>query len=206
MPKQTEDALKTYRSKRHFKRTPEPVGIKAAAGPEPIFVIQKHQATTLHYDFRLQIGDVLKSWAVPKGPSTDPGVKRLAVPTEDHPLEYADFEGVIPEGEYGGGTVLIWDKGTFTNLKVVRGKAIPLEEGFEQGHLLFWLEGKKLRGGYALIRTGRYGNTGKAWLLVKKRDREADPTKDPVLTQPESALSGRTLDEVAGQEHLPKRS
>ncbi len=206
MPKQGDDSLKTYRSKRRFTRTPEPVGKKQAVSPEPIFVIQKHHATTLHYDFRLQIGDVLKSWAVPKGPSADPGVKRLAVPTEDHPLEYADFEGIIPEGEYGGGTVIVWDKGTFHNLKVERGVPVPLEEGFEQGHLLFWLEGKKLRGGYALIRTGRYGNTGKAWLLVKKRDSEADSSRDPVRTQPESALTGRTLEEVAGQEPLPDGS
>jgi DNA ligase D-like protein (predicted 3'-phosphoesterase) len=203
MPEPKGDSLKTYRARRRFARTPEPVGDRKAVGPKPIFVIQKHDATSLHYDFRLQIGDVLKSWAVPKGPSTDPSVKRLAMPTEDHPLEYADFEGVIPEGEYGGGTVIVWDKGTFRNLKEDGGRPVPLDKAFEQGHLIVWLEGKKLRGGYALIRTGGFGRSRQAWLLIKKRDREADASRYPVHSQPESALTGRTIEEVAGQARPP---
>lgn len=181
-----EERLRAYRGKRDFGRTPEPSGGLKQHSKKPIFVIQKHAASTLHYDFRLEIGRVLKSWAVPKGPSTDPGVKRLAVPTEDHPTEYAYFEGVIPAGQYGAGTVQVWDIGTYRNLK-----EIPLERAFEEGHITFWLEGKKLRGGYALMRTGR------GWLLVKMNDDYADADRDPVSAQPESALTGRTIEEVA---------
>lgn len=163
------DSLKAYREKRNFEQTPEPSGEKTpAADKKPIFVIQKHQARTLHYDFRLEAGGVLKSWAVPKGPSTDPSVKRLAVPTEDHPLEYAGFEGAIPPGQYGAGKVEIWDSGTYRNLKFRDGREIPPEQAIEEGHITFWLEGKKLKGGYALTRTGR--GKEERWLLVKMRD------------------------------------
>jgi DNA ligase D-like protein (predicted 3'-phosphoesterase) len=158
-------------------------------------VIQKHDATNLHYDFRLEVDGVLKSWAVPKGPSTDPRVKRLAIPTEDHPLEYADFEGAIPEDEYGGGTVLVWDKGPYRNLKKDDdGNEVPMAESVDKGHLTVWLEGKKLTGGYALIRTGR--GDDRRWLLVKMKDDEADARRNPVSTEPRSVLSGRTLDEI----------
>ncbi len=158
-------------------------------------MVQKHDASRLHYDFRLEVDGVLKSWAVPKGPSTDPQEKRLAVPTEDHPLEYAAFEGVIPAGEYGAGTVLVWDKGVFRNLTEKKGRPLPLAEALEHGHLKVWLEGVRLRGGYALTRF----KTGKdeAWLLVKMEDEEADPSRDPVSTEPASVLSGRTLEEIA---------
>jgi DNA ligase D-like protein (predicted 3'-phosphoesterase) len=157
-------------------------------------VIQKHDASTLHYDFRLEAGGVLKSWAVPKGPSTDPRDKRLAMRTEDHPIEYARFEGVIPEG-YGAGTVLVWDTGHYRNLTERDGEEVPIEEALENGHATFWLEGKKLKGGYALTRieTGK----GEKWLLVKMDDEGADRRRKPVSSQPESVLTGRTIEEIA---------
>ena len=161
-----------------------------AARPEPRFVIQKHDASSLHYDFRLEAGGVLKSWAVPKGPSTDPREKRLAMPTEDHPLGYADFEGVIPEGEYGAGTVIVWDCGSYRSL----GEE-PIEEALERGHAAVWLEGEKLRGGYALTRIGK--GKRERWLLVKMNDEAADRRRNPVSSQPESVLSGKTVDEIA---------
>jgi DNA ligase D-like protein (predicted 3'-phosphoesterase) len=193
-----QEQLKAYREKRRFELTPEPSGEKGRpAGRQPVFVIQKHKASTLHYDFRLEAGGVLKSWAVPKGPSTDPRVKRLAVPTEDHPLEYAAFEGTIPEGEYGAGTVEVWDTGTYSNLKFEGGREIPPEQAIEKGHITFRLEGKKLKGGYALTRTGQGKN--ERWLLVKMADAEADAGHDPVNEQPDSALSGRSLEEIGNE-------
>lgn len=190
------DTLDEYREKRDFSRTPEPPGEREAAA-HPIFVIQKHRATTLHYDFRLEADGVLKSWAVPKGPSLDPKEKRLAVPTEDHPLDYAGFEGVIPEGSYGAGTVLVWDRGTYQNLTEKDGEKIGVAEALERGHVSFRLEGKKVRGGYALtrFRTGK----GEAWLLVKMDDAEADPARNPVATEPGSVVSGRTIEEIAAE-------
>jgi DNA ligase D-like protein (predicted 3'-phosphoesterase) len=192
----TKAGLKDYQEKRDFSRTPEPSGVGAKTSPGPIFVIQKHAASHLHYDFRLEVDGVLKSWAVPKGPSTDPKDKRLAVPTEDHPLEYADFEGVIPAGEYGGGAVLVWDTGPYRNLTEKKGAAIPMGQAVAHGHVKVWLEGKKLTGGYALTRF----RTGKdeSWLLVKADDEAADPSRNPVATEPRSVLSGRTLEEIAG--------
>jgi len=193
------DSLKRYRQKRDFRRTSEPKGSSARGGKRPIFVIQKHDASRLHYDFRLEVDGVLKSWAVPKGPSTDPRVKRLAVPTEDHPLEYADFEGVIPEEEYGGGTVMVWDTGPYRNLKTDDdGNEVPLSKSIDRGHLTVYLEGKKLRGGYALTRTGR--GDDRRWLLVKMRDEEADARRNPVSTQTKSVLTGRTLKQIRDDE------
>ncbi|MCM2464795.1 DNA polymerase ligase N-terminal domain-containing protein [Methanoculleus oceani] len=188
------DTLDEYREKRNFSRTPEPPGEREATS-HPIFVIQKHDATTLHYDFRLEADGVLKSWAVPKGPSLDPKEKRLAVPTEDHPLDYAGFEGVIPEGSYGAGTVLVWDRGTYRNLTEKEGRKIGVAEALGRGHVSFRLEGEKVRGGYALtrFRTGK----GEAWLLVKMDDAEADPGRNPVATEPRSVVSDRTLEEIA---------
>jgi len=165
----------------------------------PIFVIQKHDATTLHYDFRLEADGVLKSWAVPKGPSADPKEKRLAIPTEDHPLDYADFEGVIPEGRYGAGAVMVWDRGVYRNLTRKSGREIPVTRALEQGHVSFWLEGEKVRGGYALTRF-RTGEKGEAWLLVKKDDAEAAPGRDIVATETRSVVSGRTIEEIAAGE------
>ncbi|MFE9768219.1 DNA polymerase ligase N-terminal domain-containing protein [Streptomyces sp. NPDC005808] len=205
------DSLGTYRGKRDFERTTEPGGPKAshraeppdtAPGDEPRFVVQIHDASAMHFDFRLQVGDVLKSWSVPKGPSTDPGDKRLAVPTEDHPLEYENFEGVIPGGQYGGGTVIIWDHGTYRPLSHDRrGRPVPFDESLRRGHATFRLDGAKLRGAYALtrIREGTGEGKGEAWLLVKAKDERArnsaHVTPDPRRAR--SARSGRTLHQVA---------
>lgn len=193
-----EGSLEKYKSKRDFSKTPEPSGKSKGGEREPIFVIQKHDASNLHYDFRLEIGEVLKSWAVPKGPSTDPKVKRLAIMTEDHPLEYANFEGIIPEGEYGAGTVQVWDTGGFRNLKKKDGDTMPLEEALDQGQVEVWLEGQKIRGGYALIHTPRTGKDN--WLLIKMKDDEADARRNPVSTEPESVLTGRSLEEIKAEE------
>jgi len=190
----TRGSLKDYQEKRDFGITPEPAGGRGPSSQEPIFVIQKHAARHLHYDFRLEVDGVLKSWAIPKGPSTNPQDKRLAVPTEDHPLSYAGFEGVIPEGEYGGGTVLVWDTGIYRNLTEKKGEAIPMGQAVAHGHVKVWLEGSKLRGGYALTRF----RTGKdeSWLLVKADDEAADPRRNPVADEPQSVLTGRTIEEV----------
>ena len=189
MPGELED----YRRKRDFQKTPEPQGTTTVSDEKPIFVVQKHQATALHYDFRLEVGGVLKSWAVPKGPSMDPSIKRLAVPTEDHPREYANFEGRIPEGEYGGGAVIVWDRGTFEHLPE-RGESI--EEAVRNGHIIVRLHGKKLTGGFALIRAGKKGD--QRWLLIKMRDESANHSIDKRDIS-RSVLSGRTLEEVAKQ-------
>jgi DNA ligase D-like protein (predicted 3'-phosphoesterase) len=191
------DRLATYRKKRRFDRTPEPTGKKATGRRrrEPRFVIQKHDATSLHYDFRLEAEGVLKSWAVPKGPSTDPRDKRLAMPTEDHPLGYIDFEGVIPEGEYGAGPVIVWDRGTYRNLTIRDREEVPVEEAIDRGHVTFWLEGQKLRGAYALTRVSR--GERPRWLLVKMDDEGADRRRKPVNSQPESVLTGRRIEDVA---------
>lgn len=191
--------LKEYKDKRDFRKTSEPTSGEMRAGGEPIFVIQKHDARTLHYDLRLEVDGVLKSWAVPKGPSTDPRVKRLAVPTEDHPLDYAQFEGAIPEGEYGGGTVLVWDIGTYRNLREENPEheSVSMAQAYADGHIAIWLEGRKLEGGYALVRTGR--GEDKRWLLIKMKDEKADARRNPVTTQPASVLTGRTLQEIAAQ-------
>ncbi len=193
-----------YERKRDFRRTPEPKGDEVEfdwADERPIFVIQKHDASTLHYDFRIEVDGVLKSWAVPKGPSTDPREKRLAMPTEDHPLAYADFEGTIPEGEYGGGTVLIWDRGPYRNLKEIERdedddeEPMSVAEQIEDGHVTIWLEGEKISGGYALIRTG--GGDDERWLLIKMKDDRADARRNPTSTEPRSVKTGRTIEEIA---------
>ena len=162
----------------------------------PIFVVQKHAARTLHYDLRLEVGGVLKSWAVPKGPSTDPREKRLAVAVEDHALDYADFEGTIGESRYGAGAVIVWDTGPYRNRTERDGHAVAIERALADGHVVVELEGRKLRGRYALTRTGMDGERER-WILVKVRDEAADARRDPVATQPESVLSGRTIEDVA---------
>jgi bifunctional non-homologous end joining protein LigD len=187
-------SLEQYRKKRNFTETPEPVGRVGRAGCSRIFVVQKHEASRRHYDFRLEINGALVSWAVPKGPSMNPGDKRLAVMTEDHPLEYADFEGVIPDGQYGAGTVMVWDKGTYETQD-----GIPPDEQLARGKIDVVLHGKKLRGGFTLVRMGtRSTDRQKAnWLLIKHHDRDADPSWDIERTEfDRSVLTGRTLKEI----------
>ena len=190
-----------YQSKRDFTKTKEPKGSsKKRSADTPIFVIQKHDATNLHYDFRLEMDGTLKSWSVPKGPSTDPSVKRMAIPTEDHPLEYADFEGTIPKGQYGGGTVMIWDTGTFQNIKEdEEGNPIDLLQSYKMGTVEVALQGKKLSGGYALIKM-KSGKMKGNWLLIKKDDAQADARRNPVSTETKSAMTGRSLKEIAKEE------
>lgn len=188
--------LEQYRKKRRFGRTSEPSGRKRAGRGAARFVIQKHDASTLHYDFRLQVDDVLVSWAVPKGPSTDPRDKRLAVQTEDHPLEYADFEGVIPEGEYGAGAVLVWDQGDYQNLRADKseGGGMDMQASLDDGLVEVWLEGEKISGGYALKRIE--DGDKPQWLLIKMDDERADARRRPTSTQPLSVKSGRDLDDI----------
>jgi bifunctional non-homologous end joining protein LigD len=186
--------LEEYRRKRKFTETPEPVGRVRRGVRRRIFVVQKHDASRLHYDFRLAINGVLVSWAVPKGPSMNPADKRLAIRTEDHPLEYADFEGVIPEGQYGAGTVMVWDKGTY---EPKDGKS-P-DEQLRRAKIDVVLYGEKLRGGFTVIRTSPStdANASKRWLLIKHRDEYADPSWD--IESPEldrSVITGRTLKEI----------
>ena len=188
------DSLREYRTKRDFDRTPEPSGDSAASGAPPAdgwrFVVQRHRATRLHYDLRLEAAGVLLSWAVPKGPTLDPDVRRLAVHVEDHPLGYFDFEGVIPAGEYGGGDVIVWDWGTWS----ISGATDPLE-AVAAGDLHFDVTGEKLSGHFALVRRGPAG-TREQWLLIHKHDKSAVAGWDPE-EHPRSVKTGRTNDEVA---------
>lgn len=159
-------------------------------------MVQRHDASTLHFDFRLQVDDVLVSWSAPKGPSLDPRDKRLAVRTEDHPLDYAEFEGVISAGQYGAGTVVVWDTGTYRNLTERDGTQVPMSQAVADGHLVVWLHGEKLTGAYALTKAKLAGG-GQQWLLVKKDDEGADRRRKPAKTQPESVLTGRTNEDLA---------
>lgn len=195
------DSLDAYRRKRDFARTPEPGGKERGDDADrPIFVIQKHRASRLHYDLRIEIDGVLVSWAVPKGPSTDPRDKRLAVRVEDHPLDYAGFEGVIPDGEYGAGAVIVWDGGYYLNLLASGGPRgegpATMAQALEAGFLRVHLEGQKVRGGYKLVHA-RLGGDPKNWLLIKMKGEGADARRRPTSTQPESVLSGRTIEQVA---------
>jgi len=189
--------LKEYRKKRHFDVSPEPQ-VQAAAPRKKsarlIYVIQKHRASQLHYDFRLEWNGTLLSWVVPKGPSLDPAVKRLAMKVEDHPIEYAKFEGVIPKGEYGGGTVLVWDRGTWEP------DGDDVDASLRQGELKFTLFGEKLRGSWVLVRTRGYGSRAdRSWLLIKHRDAEASK-RDISIEAPLSVSSKRLLAEIARDE------
>lgn len=192
------DRLTRYRAKRNPRTTAEPAvrqsGSKHRPRRAPRFVIQKHAASRLHYDFRLEVDGVLRSWAVPKGLSTDPRVKRLAVEVEDHPLEYADFEGIIGEGDYGAGAVIVWDAGRYRNLDEER----TISQALRAGHAKVWLDGAKLKGGWTLQRTRAQAKT--QWLLIKRRDEEADARRNPVSTQPRSTKTGRTVEEVARED------
>src|SRR5512143_1505265 len=186
--------LKDYTSKRKFKKTPEPKPGPHPKGNHLIFVVQKHAARSLHYDLRLELEGVLKSWAVPKGPSLNPSVKRLAVQVEDHPLDYKDFEGSIPKGNYGAGRVIVWDRGFYHHPSASDGKESGrfLREGLKKGDLKFVLEGEKLKGEFVLVKTRK---DEKSWLLLKKKDRYATTTD--ILKKNRSVLSAKTLEDVA---------
>jgi bifunctional non-homologous end joining protein LigD len=190
-------SLEKYRKKRNLQISPEPPGTsRVAAAPKGplLYVIQKHRASQLHYDFRLEFNGVLLSWAIPKGPSLDPSVKRLAMQVEDHPREYRSFEGVIPDGEYGAGTVMVWDNGEWSP------ESDDVESDLRKGDLKFTLHGKKLGGSWVLVRTRGYGSkAGKSWLLIKHRDRYAS-SRDIEVAEPRSVLSRRLLADIAREE------
>jgi bifunctional non-homologous end joining protein LigD len=187
--------LTTYKQKRSFTKTPEPKGGKAS-GKDLIFVIQKHDASHLHYDFRLEMDGVLKSWAVPKGPSMDPSVKRLAMMVEDHPYDYRNFEGIIPKGQYGGGTVIVWDEGTYEKAESEEEDKKKMEkalvQGLHKGKIHFILNGKKLKGEFALVKTSGRGEN--AWLLMKIKDKYAKA--EDVLKKEKSVISGKTISQM----------
>jgi bifunctional non-homologous end joining protein LigD len=201
------DTLDEYRSKRDFHRTREPAGGRAATSRRGrsrrrrrlAFVIQKHAASHLHFDLRLELDGVMRSWAVPKGPSLDPSVKRLAMQVEDHPIEYNTFEGTIPEDEYGGGTVMLWDRGTYRPDEPRPGESDEdaVRRGLRAGKLSFSFDGERLRGSFALVRTDR-GPKPK-WLLIKHRDDTADPGPDITQRVVTSVASGRTMDEITAE-------
>ncbi len=230
------NSLKEYERKRDFSKTGEPSGKTAKGGAKkrkarrrhPRFSIQKHSATSLHYDLRLEVDGVLASWAVPKGPSLNPADKRLAMRTEDHPLEYLEWEGVIPKGEYGAGPMIVWDRGVFQNISETRrGEPMELSEAIEKGDVKIFMLGEKIKGAYALVRTNpRPGATStkrvapasrrvapggapshqpsqnerEQWLLIKKRDEGADARRKPTSSEPKSVLSGRTIEDLLEQE------
>jgi bifunctional non-homologous end joining protein LigD len=191
------DLLEKYRNMRDFGDTPEPSGGKPKRGKALIFVIQKHQASHLHYDFRLEMEGVLKSWSVPKGPSYDPGTKRLAMMTEDHPYDYAAFEGVIPAGNYGAGNVIIWDNGTW---EFIEPGDDPVK-ALKSGKLTFRMKGKKMFGEWALVKIRGRSPKGNEWLLLKHRDEFANETIDITEVAPWSVVSKKTVEEI-GPENI----
>lgn len=190
----TKSDLKKYQEKRKFEETPEPPPVLHPHEGQLIFVVHKHAARNLHYDFRLELAGVLKSWAVPKGPSLDPAQKRLAVQVEDHPWDYRDFEGSIPEGNYGAGTVMIWDRGIYQHPGAANFQENErlLADGLENGNLKLVLAGEKLQGEFALVKTKK---DDKSWLLIKKKDGYA--TTSDILAENRSVASHLTLEEIA---------
>ena len=196
--KPEKDLLKKYKQKRDFEKTTEPKPkIKKSKAKNLLFVVQKHASRSLHYDFRIEISGVLASWAIPKGFSLNPAIKHLAVKTEDHPYDYAKFEGIIPEGQYGAGTVMVWDIGTYQNIKKENNKLVPIEECIKRGTIEIWLEGEKLHGGFALIKF--HGQSAKEdnWLIIKIDDEYAKPNKDSLpKSWDKSALSGQTMNQI----------
>ncbi len=211
-------SLKEYERKRDFSKTKEPSGKAKRKGKarrkHPRFSFQKHSATSEHYDLRLEVDGALASWAIPKGPSLDPRDKRLAMRTEDHPLEYLEWEGVIEEGSYGAGPMIVWDRGVFQNISETRrGEPMELDEAIEKGDVKVFMLGEKIKGAYALVRThpkrvapgGAPSNKGdrEQWLFIKKRDEGADARRRPTSSQPESVLSGRTIEQVLEEEAEP---
>jgi bifunctional non-homologous end joining protein LigD len=193
------ERLKEYRRKRDFGKTREPAGAEREASREGRlrFIIQKHRASHLHYDLRLEMGGVLKSWAVPKGPSRDPTVRRLAMAVEDHPIEYGDFEGTIPAGEYGGGTVMLWDRGTYRRGVEEGEEERALLGDLERGKLSLIFEGERLRGGYTLVRSGSRDGGDRQWLLIKQRDAEAEEGSELTEEVDTSVATGRRMEEIA---------
>jgi bifunctional non-homologous end joining protein LigD len=189
--------LTEYRRKRNFRKTAEPEGAALRTGRKHRlrFVIQKHAASHLHFDLRLELDGVMKSWAVPKGPSYDPTVKRLAMEVEDHPLEYNSFEGTIPKGEYGGGTVMLWDKGTYAPEN--GGGENAVRAGYERGDLKIVFDGQRMLGSWVLVRTRRDPRGRAQWLLIKHRDQVATAEIDVVAEATTSVTTGRTMDEIA---------
>jgi bifunctional non-homologous end joining protein LigD len=190
--------LAEYRQKRDFGRTAEPRGGRRKRARKLQYVIQKHAASHLHYDLRLELDGVMKSWAVPKGPSLDPSVKRLAMEVEDHPIEYNKFEGTIPKGEYGGGTVMVWDRGTYTYGGEDAAEPVDaLRRGYEKGDFKFRLDGERLKGSWVLVRTRRGDPKRPQWLLIKHRDEAAEPGSEVVEEYQTSAATSRTMEEIA---------
>ena len=201
------EQLAEYRRKRDFNKTAEPSGDErpkktSKKSPGFAFVIQKHAASHLHFDLRLELDGVMKSWAVPKGPSTDPSVKRLAMQVEDHPMDYNSFEGTIPEGEYGGGTVMLWDVGTYESEK---GEGDDLiREGYKKGDLKIVFHGKRMKGSWVLVRTRGWGSNSSSskpsWLLIKHRDKHAEPGSGDKMTETHvtSIVSKRTMEQIGG--------
>ena len=192
-------SLTRYRAKRDFEITTEPSGEKAVRSGEALaFVIQKHEASHLHFDLRLEVDGVMKSWAVPKGPNVDPSVKRLAMEVEDHPMAYNTFEGTIPQGEYGGGTVMLWDRGTYSPDEINPGESEneAARRALDAGKLAFTFHGKRLKGSFALVRT-RGGETRSQWLLIKHKDRYAKAGRDIVADVMTSVASGRRMEDIA---------
>ncbi|MBI2545895.1 DNA ligase [Candidatus Woesearchaeota archaeon] len=195
-------ALKEYRKKRDFKRTPEPKGDTSKIKTEKktkqkakkfSYVIQQHHARRIHYDFRIEVDGVLTSWVIPKGPSTDPEIKRLAVMTEDHPMEYANFEGIIPEGGYGAGSVIVWDNGTYENIS----RFENMKDAVKAGHIVIKITGKKLKGEFALMRMrARNPFEKEQWLFLKMKDGYAQPGYDVTSEKPKSIVSGLTLEQL----------
>jgi len=199
-PRGQDTALAEYRRKRDFTKTAEPEGRPRSVArrkPALVFVIQKHAATRLHFDLRLELDGVMKSWAVPKGPSLDPSEKRLAMQVEDHPIEYNTFEGIIPKGEYGGGSVMLWDRGTYTYPEKTDDSVKRLREGYQRGDFKFELHGKRLRGSWVLVRLRRGDPEKPAWLLIKHRDEYARPGYDIVAAEQTSVRSRRTMEQIA---------
>ena len=195
------EQLTEYRRKRDFSRTAEPEGGASKKGGKKLdFVIQKHAASHLHYDLRLELDGVMKSWAVPKGPAPDPSIKRLAMQVEDHPIEYNTFEGTIPQGEYGGGTVMLWDRGWYEPEK--GGGEDGVREGYKKGDLKIVFHGKRMKGSWVLVRTRGWGSGGgpgkPSWLLIKHRDEHAETGDALVARYMTSVVTDRTMEEIGG--------
>ena len=194
--------LQQYKARRNLKKSGEPSSGKPSKGKHKIFVVQEHNASHLHFDFRIEVDGVLVSWAVPKGPSLDPKIKRLAAQTDDHPMDYANFEGIIKEG-YGAGQVIIWDKGSYKNLRTV-----SMKKSLDEGKIEIFLKGQKLQGAFALIRT-HFNSAKNSWLFFKMKDEFADMKRNIIKSEPTSIISGKTIDELAQENNdvvrRPKR-